>query len=213
MWMYVAKGVKGIFHWQYHTEMIGTEAPNYGLLKPDSTPRQAYHVMNRVYGEIERHKEVLEKSQAPQARVAILFSPESYLVYWNLETNSDRARACLTGTYVALYKYVDAIDILHPKDIGEKDLNQGRLIFLPYPLMLTRRVSRCLARFVEHGGFLVTEACCAMRDDRTDYQRIVPGDGLDKMFGCRQDELQMISQPPGEVAGSSSQKALGEGGP
>jgi len=197
LWLYMAKGSEGILHWQYRTEMIGVESPNYGLLKPDGTPRHAYRVMNEVFGEIHDNEGILKSTTVPAAEVAIFFSPESYLVYWNIEESCKKARDCFNGTYSALYRNVDSIDILHPTTIAS-GLKKYKIIFLPFPTLLTRKVAQELIRYVKDGGMLVSEAGCASRDDHTNIQSFIPGDGLAEVFGCRRDEFYTV-EPTIEV--------------
>lgn len=191
LWLYIAKGAEGILHWQYRSEMVGVESPNYGLLKPDGTPRRAYKIMNEVFGEIQQNEDVLKSTAVPQAKVAIFFSPESYLVYWNIEESCKKARDCMRGTYSALYQNVDSIDILHPITINN-NLSKYKVIFLPFPTLLTRKVSEQLIRYVKEGGMLISEAGPASRDGRTNIQSLIPGDGLAKVFGCQRDEFYTV---------------------
>ena len=184
---YAAKGAKAILHWQYRSEMVGIESPNFGLLRPDGTPRPVHEALARAYRLLSEHEELLNASEAPAAQAAVLFSPHSYLLYWNVEKGSARSIEATRGAYHAMYRHVDAIDVLHPDALG--DLSVYKVIYAPAVYLPTAEVSAKLAGFVQDGGCLIAEACTATRDDAARHQEELPGDGLSPVFGCRRDHV------------------------
>jgi beta-galactosidase len=72
-----------------------------------------------------------------------------------------------------------------------------KVVFLPYPLMLSSGAAGALREFVAAGGTLVTEARAAWNDERGRAKEIIPGYGLHEVCGCRETAVQ--STPSGKT--------------
>lgn len=149
----------------------------------------------------------------------------------NVERNS------MLGTYRALFPTNIPVDFVHIDDIakgllvtpvpaGEGGARQSRapgegranaaalrykVIFFPYPLMVSSDAARALRAFVRAGGTLVSEARAAWNDERGRAKEIIPGYGLHEVCGCRETAVQSTPSGKVEIAMSADFGALKSG--
>jgi beta-galactosidase len=198
----LSRGAKAINVYAYYPMSSGYEAGGYGLVNLDGTLTERAEATGRLAQWIDRHQKLFLESRPATAEVAVVYNPLSYLV--GGEQHLSRAgavRESLQGVYRAFWKRNIPVDFVHLREVEAGDLSSYRLVFLPYPLMLTQEAAEALTAFVKHGGTLVTEARCAWNDERGYAQEIIPGFGLHEVLGVRegrlrmQDEIQLSVRP------------------
>jgi len=77
--------------------------------------------------------------------------------------------------------------------------SQYKLVFLPYPLMVSRPAARALVEYVRGGGTLVAEARAAWNDERGRATEIIPGSGLHEVCACRETAVQQTASGTTEI--------------
>ena len=63
-------------------------------------------------------------------------------------------------------------------------IDEYDFLYLPYPLMLTRRSADRIRTWVERGGHLVSEGCPGYFGDQASVGVVQPNHSLDQVFGC-----------------------------
>ena len=147
----LAANLKGFLFWQYRPEMLGREAPTWGLAHLDgsSTPwLESFAEIGRV---LQEHAGFVLDSAPRQAEVAVLYSPENQVFAWASTGNEKSATDSILGVHRALYERNHVVDLLHPKDFadGSDVLDQYRVIVVPFPYYLSgadRRAAEGLGR-------------------------------------------------------------------
>ncbi len=94
---------------------------------------------------------------------------------------------------------------------GEALASRYKVVYLPYPLMISADASAALREFVRAGGTLVTEARPAWNDEHGRAKDIIPGYGLHEVCGCRETAVQSTPSGKTEVVMSTDFAGLKSG--
>jgi beta-galactosidase len=116
-------------------------------------------------------------------------------------------RDSLMGLHRAFFEEQIPVDFVHPDDVIHNRLGQYKVVFLPFPVMLSRNVGEGVARYIADGGTVVAEARLAWNDERGFSSDRVPGAGLDEVFGAREklirpvEKAKMFAVPAADLPG------------
>jgi len=192
IWQVVGHGAREIAVYAWYPMSSGFESNGYGLINLDGTLTERAQAAGWTANVIARHgAEILDSTPAP-AQVAILYNRLSYMVGGSqpsLSKLGNAERDSLMGLYRAFYEQNIPVDFVHPKDVIENRLGQYKILFLPFPVMLSRDVAEGVKRFVRAGGTAVAEARLAWNDDRGFASDVIPGAGLAEVFGARESVI------------------------
>jgi beta-galactosidase len=184
----VAANQKGFIFWQYRPEILGREAPTWGLTYLDGaeTPwLKSYAEVGKV---LQKNAKFLLDAEPAKAEVALLYSPENQVFAWASTGKENSATDSLLGTHQALYRKNFAVDFIHPREFDDANLlRQYRVIVIPFPYCLTAKIYAALEAWVKAGGVLIGESYFAGWDrENGHHQTTVPGYGLHNVFKTRQ---------------------------
>ncbi|HET7712674.1 MAG TPA: beta-galactosidase trimerization domain-containing protein, partial [Thermoanaerobaculia bacterium] len=208
MWSTVAHNAKAVNVYAWYPMSSGYESGGFGLIHLDGRLTERSRAAGEVAKSITRHADLLENARPQPSEVAIVYNPLSYMVggrrplvaagaqgeVTNIERNS------LLGTYRALFPMNVGVDFVHLNELPSGAAGRYKVIFLPYPLMISESAARALARFVRDGGTLVAEARAAWNDERGRARETIPGHGLHEVCGCRETAVQSTPTAKTEMA-------------
>jgi beta-galactosidase len=126
-------------------------------------------------------QEALWRSRPVQGDLGLLIVPEAQLFCYAQQGSAAYFAESLRGAYQAFFAHNIQADWMRLEQIDEYDL-----IYLPFPLMLTRDTADRLRTWVEAGGALVCEGCPAYFSDRGRAGARQPNLSLDRLFGVRE---------------------------
>src|SRR5207248_6346825 len=134
----------------------------------------------------------------------------------SLSKLGNATRDSLMGLHRAFLEEQIPVDFVHPLDVLGGRLAQYRIVFLPYPVMLSRDVAEAITRYIQNGGTVVAEARLAWNDERGYSSDVVPGFNLAEVFGAREKlirpvETARLNVQVGALPGIHQQTATGEG--
>ncbi len=186
----LAGNLKGFLFWQYRPEVLGREAPAWGLTYLDGSPTPRLHAFAEVNRVIQKNADFLLDARAASAEVALLYSPRNQIFAWATTGSEKTATDSLLGAHAALYRHNYVLDLIHPDEVTPDFLRSYKVIVLPFPYYLERHVCSALAAWVEEGGVLVAECYCAGWDaENGEHMRTIPGYELHKVFKVRQKDV------------------------
>jgi len=189
----LAAGTRGIVYWQYRPELLGREAPTWGLTTLDGALTPWLQTFSECAQAIAVSPGFWLDCERRPADVALLFSPENQIFQWAASGTERTATESLVNYHRALYEANLAVDFIHPREIRAGILAQYRAVILPAAYWLDRDIAQALHRWVAAGGFLLGEAFTAGWEvDQGRHQPVVPGYGLDEVFGARQGTVYPI---------------------
>jgi beta-galactosidase len=192
MWQVIGHGAREIAVYAWYPMSSGFESNGYGLINLDGTLTDRAQAAGRTANIIARHgHEILNSTPAP-AQVAILYNQLSYMVGGSQPSLSklrNAERDSLMGLYNAFYEQNIPVDFVHAEDVIDNHLGQYKILFLPFPVMLSQKVAAGVRRYVEAGGTAVAEARLAWNDARGFASDVIPGAGLAEVFGARESVI------------------------
>jgi beta-galactosidase len=217
MWQVVGHGAREIAVYAWYPMSSGFESNGYGLINLDGTLTERAQAAGRTANIIARHGgELLNTTPAP-AQVAILYNRLSYMVGGSQPSMSklgNAERDSLMGLYNAFYEQNIAVDFVHPEDVIDNHLEQYKILFLPFPVMLSQEVAAGVKRYVESGGTAVAEARLAWNDARGFASDVIPGAGLSEVFGAREaaikpaDKVRLLTEASAALPGIPAHTAI-----
>jgi len=197
MWQAVAHGAKEIAVYAWYPMSSGFESNGYGLINLDGTLTDRARSAGRVAQIINRNASDLLEGKPAAAQVAIFYDRLSYMVGGteaSLSKLGNAERDSLMGLHRAFLERQIPVDFVSPRDIIGTRINQYKILFLPYAVMLSRSVAAGIKRYVENGGTAVAEARLAWNDERGFASEVIPGFGLSEVFGAREKRILPVDQ-------------------
>ncbi len=197
MWSALARGAKAVNVYAWYPMSSGYESGGFGLINLDGTITERARMAGKIARTVDQNQKLFLEAQPAAAEVAIIYNPLSYLVGgrrlpWAAGGQSEFEgieRNSMLGIYRALFPSNVPVDFLHINQIAERG-RRYKLIFLPYPLMISEAAAKALKEYVNQGGTLVSEARLAWNDERGWAKEIIPGFGLHEVTGCRETAIQ-----------------------
>lgn len=182
----VGMGIKGFMFWQYRPELLGAEAPAWGLVNPDGSDREVTRAAATFWAKLRPHADTLMKSRAALPQVAIWKSQKNEIFHYCMFNTVKHSLPISVNAYATwlynnnyAYCFVDS-DLL-------TDLAGIKVLIMPSCYYLTQAEADAIQRWVRGGGVLLNEAHLgAYNDDTGRHSTITPGLGLDRQFGIRE---------------------------
>jgi beta-galactosidase len=183
----VAANQKGFIFWQYRPELLGREAPAWGLTFLDGSPTPWLDSYAEVGNVLQKNASFLLDATPRPAEVALLYNPENHIFAWEATGNEKSATDSLLGVHKALYERNITVDFLHPIEFDSDILLRYKVIIIPFPYCLNEQVCVALKDWVSNGGILIAESYFGGWDrERGRHAVVVPGYGFDEVFRARQ---------------------------
>lgn len=220
IWQAVAHGAREFAVYSWYPMSSGFESNGYGLIQLDGTITPRARAAGKAAAIVGRHASSLMNATPAPAQVAILYNRLAYMVGGSQPSLSKLGRAPIdsaVGLHLAFAEAQIPVDFVSTESVAAGKLDQYRILFLPFPVMLSADVANGIRRYVENGGVVVGEARLAWNNERGFASDIIPGLGLDKVFGGREeliepeDRVHMTLSPSTDLPGMSGAATV-EGG-
>jgi beta-galactosidase GanA len=187
-WLAVAAGAKGIVYWTYLTEGTGHEAGGFGLVRRNGEPTERVLEAAKTNRLIQARWDLLKNYQ-PEPEIAILFDQDNALLTFAMNATEEPSTQSASGYYRAFWNLDFLVDFIEPAGI---DSSRYKVLIVPWHLIGKKATCDSLQRFAEQGGTVVLESGFARFNDNYHYNPVIPGHGLDVVFGYRERESIMI---------------------
>jgi len=198
IWQVLAHGARELAIYAWYPMNSGFESNGYGLINLDGTITDRARAAGEVARTVERHSSDLLNAKPAPAQVAILFNRLSYMVGGSqpsLSKLGNAERDSLIGLHRAFFERQIPVDFVHPQDVTQNKLGQYKILFLPFPVMRSKDVAGGIKRYVQNGGTAVAEARLAWNDERGFASDVIPGFGLDEIFGAKEKLIRPSDGP------------------
>jgi beta-galactosidase len=198
MWKVLSHGAREIAVYAWYPMSSGYESNGYGLINLDGTLTPRARAAGKVAQQIAQNGADLLATEPARAQVAVLFNRLSYMVGGaepSLSKLGNATRDSLEGVHRAFFEQQIPVDFVHPMDVARDKLSQYKILFLPFPVMLSKNVAEGVVRFIQNGGSVVAEARLGWNDERGFSSDEVPGMGLAAVFGAREKVIRPAEKP------------------
>ena len=189
-WGMVARGARAINYYAFYPMSAGYESGGYGMIALDGTLTEPSRRAGGMAQHIQENSYLLLLSHPERAEVAVVFSPLTPLLGgYDEEGSRTEMHQSLAGYHRMFFERNLPVDVLSSRELAQDDLQQYKLVIVPYPLMMTSEEGRILENYVSDGGRLFVEARPGWIDERGHAEANVPGFGWDEMLGVREKQL------------------------
>jgi len=183
----VGWGVKGFLFWQYRPEVLGTESPAWGLVKPDGTDRPVTHAVQAFWSTLQPHAEALLQAGPPPPAIGLWKSRRNEVFHFAIHGSLQPLAASVQAYINALYWHSYPFRIVSEAMLGAGELEGLRLLIMPSCYYLTEEEAGRLDEWVRQGGVLLCEAHLGGYNGTTGrHSRTVPGCGLAAAWGLHE---------------------------
>lgn len=190
----IAGNQKGFIFWQYRPEILGREAPTWGLTAIDGSSTDWLKSFAEIGAVLQKNAEFYLNAKPASAEIAMLYSPENQIFSWASTGKENTATDSILGIHKALYELSYNIDFLHPTEFRGNTLNKYKVFIIPFPYLINEKIAVELETFVAEGGLLISEAYTAGWNLEHGYHsKIIPGYGLHKVFKARQGAVHPVN--------------------
>jgi len=193
MWNFldIAFGMKGIMYWHYRAEMLGHEAPGFGLVRRDGSFTDRSDETSRISTFLNKYPGLFNAIKPEKPDVAIVVNRDSYYLNFAAEGNENYSAGSLRGLYRFFVKNSIPVGLLIDEQLDDS-LKGYKIIYLSCPLVMNEKMAKRLEDFVSGGGVILSDCAVGIFDMYGVSQNAVPSFGLDRVFGVLQDELRQF---------------------
>jgi beta-galactosidase len=183
----IGMGIKGFMFWQFRPEILGAEAPNWGVLNVDGSDRVVTKAAEKFGKTIKPHTKTLMKSFPKQPEVAIWKSQKNEIFHYSAFGDFNSLSASINAYSDFLYKHSYAFNYVNSELLN--DLSAYKVLIMPSAYYLTADEAKAIDNFVNNGGTLLTEAHLGgYNDDIGRHSFNMPGFGLDQKWDVKEIE-------------------------
>lgn len=182
-------GIKGFLYWQYRAEVLGFEAPAWGLVRTDGTPRPVTAAVKQFWATLQPQAAALRRAFPLPAEVGVWRSRKNEIFHFCLRGQVRTFNAALEAYIQTLYWANLPFTLVNDRMLAAGDLSSLKLLIMPAPYYLAQAEADALDRWVKAGGVLLCEAHLAGYNGTTGrHSQAVPGCGLAASWGLRETE-------------------------
>ncbi len=183
-WAALAGNVKAICYRSWRPQTSGHEAEGYGLTTLTGELNERTDAVARLSKLIKEHPHI-GSFTLPKADVAILILPESANFNYVTENGSaEFYKNAVKGAYKAFFDKNILVDF-----VRIDQLENQKVVYMPWPLLLSGNDIEILADYVKSGGVLVSEACPGKFSFSGFRNASIPPGILKEMFGCIENDV------------------------
>lgn len=179
-----AAGARGIFYTRWRALLDGPLFGAFGLFAMDGSVTPQAEMAGRLMRWAGAH-DALWQSRPVKGEVGLLFAEESEFFNVVQQKSSDYYAASMRGAYQAFFD-----NNIQPDFVAPQDIDNYKLIYVAYPVMLRSQTVTLLQRYVRAGGALICEGFPAYFGDHGHVGETQPNYGLGRLFGCRQANVE-----------------------
>lgn len=205
----VSSGVTGISFWVTRAEIMAGEQNGFSLLDSagETTPRM--EEAGRIGRALNKHADIFASPTMQPAQAGILVNEANYQLCANLAQGAEHLPYSMRGWHRLLWDLNVSADFV---DV-ERDLEragQYKVLILPFPLSISEAVAEKLARYVEAGGNLISEAAPGRINEHAFCSRGEMSPAMAALFGATQKSFTMVREPEGAARWSPAERSWGE---
>ncbi len=185
----IGAGVTGFLFWQYRPEVLGLEAPAWGMVKPDGTDRPVTRAVREFWEKLSPYKDHLAAASVESAEVAIWKSTRNEIFHFAAQAGTRKLADNVEGYRIFFRQHNIPTRYINEVLLEQQKLDGIKLLILPCCYYLSTEEAEAIDRWVRSGGTLLCDAHLAGYNDTTGrHERTVPGMGLAEKWGIYEDD-------------------------
>lgn len=186
----IGAGLRGFMFWQYRPESLGTEAPAWGLVRPDGSDRPLTAAVEAFRNTIGPYLPTIAATGPEEPVAGIWSGRKNELFHWAAMRSAETPAEALEAYAGFFYWNSLPCRVIDSMTLERGELGAIRLLVMPACYCLTGAEAAAIERWVrERGGTLVCEAHLGgWNADTGRHSRVTPGFGLAEAWNIREAE-------------------------
>lgn len=168
IWNGIACGVDAVLFWCWRDEVFGRESSGFGLAGNDGLASERLSAMKETGELIREYDELISEYKPERPVVGVMFSPQSYYLYWAQEGDAHRPMQAWQGYTRSLVRKSIPYTVVEEEHLDV--LSELKILFLPRTVVTSEATEKALERFVKEGGTLVCESECGAFNSQGFYR-------------------------------------------
>lgn len=168
VWNSIAAGADTVLLWCWRDEVFGCESNGFGFIGNDGFAEERVAAMQHTGKILKQHAALIENYKPAKSEIAILFSPQTYYLYYAQESEARTPLNSIRGFGLALVRHSIPFKIVEEEHLD--DLAGVKILFLPRVTALSDATIERLKKFVMDGGTLYCEAENGAWDEKGIYR-------------------------------------------
>ena len=194
-------GIRGCLFWQFRSEVLGWEAPAWGLVRPDGSDRPVMRHAEEFIKAFQPHAATYLRSRRPAARVLIWRSADNETFHYCRYNGVKRYHDGMGAWCNALYRLNVPFALCDTEMLETGAGESADVLILPQAMYLGRRDAAAIRAFAGAGKTILAEMNLGAYDaDTGRFSRTVPGHGLAEEWDVREEETTAAVHLPSEAA-------------
>jgi len=206
----IASGVTAISFWVTRAEIAAAEMHGFSLLDSEGDESARLAEAGRIGRALNQHADLFSAPTLQRSEIAILVNEANYQVCASMNAAVEHLGYSTRGWHRLLWELGFPVDFQEVKELEEVYAQEYKVLILPFPLSLSEEVMQKLARFVETGGCLVSEAAPGRLSEHAYANRGEMSLGARQLFGVKQTGFQMVREPDSGERWSPPERTWGE---
>ena len=187
-WQAVGQDCKAIQYWNWRPHIGGVEVGGHGFTERDGTVTDRVLRVGGISRLLNARSAWFHEAHVPQACIALLDSPLSRVIASG-EGSDSLVFESQVGAHHLMKSQGYPVDVVREEEISAGILARYRLLVVPFAYAMEPSTGAALCAWVHGGGFLLSGMWCGAKDAHGYGQPVVPGFGLDEVFGARESSL------------------------
>ena len=189
----IGSGVTGISFWVTRAEIMAGEMNGFSLLDNEGLTAKRLEEAGNIAGFINKYPLLFSTPVNQRAQVGIIVDEDNYNGCSRLSQGGDGLGYSMRGWYRYMFDNSISVDFVCAKELGEEYIGKYKLLVLPFPLFMSEKTAENLGKYVEGGGFLVSEATPGrIRENGLARRETM---AMHDIFGVKNKSLKMVSEP------------------
>jgi beta-galactosidase len=182
-----AGGARGLLYCRYRPLLDGPLFGAFGSIGMDGSVTPRAEMVGKTLRWANAHPEIW-KSRPVRGDVGLLFVPEAELFNYVQQLSTDFYAHSMRGAYQAFFD-----QNIQPDFVALENIDEYKLIYLAYPVMMGPETVAKLKDYVNNGGTLISEGLPAYFGEHGHVGQVQPNYGLDSVFGARETYVEFLA--------------------
>ena len=185
----IGAGIRGFMFWQYRSEVLGHEAPAWGMTNLDGSAGKIGLAAKKFKEKVSVIEDKLQDIYIPECEIAVWKGFENELFQYASQITLEPFSKAIKNYVEAIYKNNYNLRIVDDSMIINNQLDGIKLLIMPECYCISRQLFEAVDKYVRDGGTLLCEAHFGGFDiDNGRHSFVMPGCGAAKKWGIREVE-------------------------
>ena len=206
----LASGMRGICFWNQRPDIYWQDGHGFSLLDWGSDSSARAEEAGRLGRALNWDPELFTRGAHPKPAVAVVVNEDLWHFAGSSTSNlRDHLIYTIRGIWKSLWEEGIPVGFTEAPTIPP-DGNQIKVLILPFPVALSRRVIEALHVYVRNGGVIISEACPGRFDEYGIGFEDDMAPGVEELFGAKHQQVVLIGEPMGGAKWTGIARSFGD---